>query len=115
MRYLEFTPLMADFKCYTYSEHDSVSLFYSFFKSTSFRDNRTPGTRSAMDATQKHTPDSVHKWGWVRLSGTGWCPLLQRGTACEIGCWDRMGTRSGPWLGPAAGGRDSGIRAYPCV
>jgi len=28
---------------------------------TSFRDNRTPGTRSAMNATQKHAPDSVHR------------------------------------------------------
>ena len=60
-----------------------------------------------MNATQKHAPDSVHRWGWVRLSGTGWCPLPPKGDASFVA--------SGAWRPPAAGSecgaRDQMIRA----
>ena len=61
--------------------------FLVFFLITSFRDNGTPGTPLRLERSGKSTPRTAV--GWVRLRGTGWCPL-SLGDACEISCWDRM-------------------------
>ena len=60
-----------------------------FYKFTSFRDNRTPGTPLRFKRSRKNTPRTELEW--VRLGGTGWCPLPPRGKCRgEISCWDRM-------------------------
>ena len=42
----------------------AVFVFFCFFH-TSFRDNRTPGTCSATNATQEHAPDRATSVGLV--------------------------------------------------
>ena len=63
-------------------------------KFTSFRDNGTPGTPLRFERSEKNTPRKELEW--VRLRGTGWCPLPPRGKCRgEISCWDRIACGSG--------------------
>lgn len=85
------------------SESDSVlsnseSCRISFSKkstTTSFRENRTPRTRSAANATQKYAPESVHKWGWALAVDPGWdrsCEWAETAASAPGPVCDRHGT-----------------------